>query len=124
LEFTKRRIFSSSWIVPMKRFCCETCPRSHGRIAQKLRGAPFLQRPVFLAAERLGVAALGLVFRLDVARRLFDEGQREFVAFLVVVGPIDEAVLAHDDRPSPRILPARFPASRGRARSRGACHGV
>ena len=49
------------------------------------------------AAEDLGVAALGLVLRFDVGAGLLDHREGQFVAGLVVIGPGDEAVLAHHD---------------------------
>ena len=49
------------------------------------------------AAEDLGVAALGLVLGVDEGRGLLDHGEGQFIAGLIVVGPGDEAVLAHHD---------------------------
>ena len=49
------------------------------------------------AAEDLGVAALGLVLGFDVGAGLLDHREGELIAGLVVVGPGDEAVLAHHD---------------------------
>ena len=67
----------------MKRFCCETWPRSHGKIAAKtsrrFSGGEGLK---FGAAERLRVAAVGRIFFLDELRRALDEIQGAQVAFL------------------------------------------
>ena len=90
----------------MKRFCCETWPRSHGRIwANVARRLAFVERLVFRTTEGLRVAAFGLILFLDILRCLLDKAQRLFVAKLVVILPRDEAVLAHHDRAHARIFP-------------------
>ena len=49
-----------------------------------------------------------VVLSAMISRGFFDQGQRQVVAFLVVVGPVDEAVLAHDDAFGLRVFAADF----------------
>ena len=60
----------------------------------------FGQRLILRAAEGL----VSLVVLLDVAGGLLDQGQGQLVARLVVVGPVDEAVLPHDEALGIRVL--------------------
>src|SRR5205823_9893600 len=48
---------------------------------------------IFAAAE----GAVAAILRLDKLRRSLDQIERAFVAFLVVVSPIDEPMLAEQD---------------------------
>ncbi len=66
------------------------------------------QRGVFLAAEGFLVAALFPVGLFNVCGSLFNEVEREIVAFLFVIGPVDQAVLA--EHHALRI--GMFPANR------------
>ena len=62
------------------------------------------QRGVFLSAKGFLVAALFLVGFLDVRRSLFNEVEREIVAILLVISPVDQAVLAEHHALGLRIL--------------------
>ncbi len=57
---------------------------------------------------RAAEGALALVVLGEVARGFLDEIERELVALFVVVGPIDQAVLAHDDAFGLGIFAADF----------------
>ncbi len=63
-------------------------------------GAAFLCREclVFRSAEGCRVAALRCVLGFDVGGCLFNEIESVCVALLLVIGPGDEAMLAHHDR--------------------------
>ena len=56
------------------------------------------------ATEDFGVAALRLVLRLDIACGLFNHGERQFIAGLIIIVPRDEAVLTHHDGLDGRVL--------------------
>ena len=88
-----------SWIVAMNRFCCDTCPRNHGRSVAKTSWRFFGREGLmFLTAERFGVAAFGLIFSLNELRRFFDEIQRAQITFPVVICPRNKSMLSHHDR--------------------------
>src|SRR4029077_7401391 len=64
----------------------------------------FVQRLVFLSAESLSVPAFFLVSGLDVFGSLLNKRERQVVAFLVVIGPVDQAVLPQDCTSRLRML--------------------
>ena len=86
---------ASSCTVPMKRFCWLTCPRSHGRIGQQtVARAASVERLVLLRRRR---SASPLSCASMYCGGLLDQVERQLVAGLVVVGPVDQAVLAQHD---------------------------
>ena len=89
--------------------------------ARALAPLPARAAAVHRAAERL---RRRLSCCLDVAGRPLDQIERHVVARLVVVGPVDEAVLAEQDALRLRVSPAMAPAFADPARNPGRCQGV
>ena len=52
-----------------------------------------IEVPIFLPAER----SFSFVMSLDIIRGLFDKLERQLVTRLVIVGPVDEAMLPEHD---------------------------
>ncbi len=65
---------------------------------------PNLGKDIFLPAKGLGSSFM----LLDVAGGLFDQADAQLVTGFVVVGPVDQAVLADDETFQARVLPGGF----------------
>ena len=59
---------------------------------------------IFRPAKRRLVAAVRGIFLFDEGGRLLNQIERGEVTVLVIIGPVDEAVLAHHDAAQLRVL--------------------
>ena len=78
----------------MKRFCCDTIPRSVGSTSARTAS----RRSAGRGSTRSPPNVFAPLSRSSMARAACSiSAQRQLVARLVVVGPVDEAVLPQDD---------------------------